>query len=68
MATTRRARPDSHISRRARSGNPRSRPALKVISSGLWQASAPGETLSSEPRPGPLPPDPTQDPPLGKGS
>lgn len=34
---------------------PRSRPAAQVISRELWQATAPGGTLSSEPRPGPLP-------------
>jgi predicted PurR-regulated permease PerM len=42
--------------------------ALQVITRELWQATAPGGTLSSEPGPGPLPPDPTQDPPLAKGS
>jgi hypothetical protein len=34
----------------------------------LWQATAPGGTLGSEPGPGPLPPGPTQYPPLAKGS
>jgi predicted PurR-regulated permease PerM len=34
--------------------------ALQVITRELWQATAPGGTLSSEPGPGPLPPDPTE--------
>jgi predicted PurR-regulated permease PerM len=42
--------------------------ALQVITRELWQATAPGGTLSSEPGPGPLPPDLTQHPPLVKGS
>jgi len=42
--------------------------ALQIITREIWQATAPGGTLSSEPGPGPLPPGPTQDPPLAKGN
>ena len=36
--------------------------ALQIVTREIWQATAPGGTLSSEPGPGPLPPGPTQDP------
>jgi hypothetical protein len=42
--------------------------ALRVITRELWQATAPGGTLISEPGPGPVPPDPTEHTPLAKGS
>jgi predicted PurR-regulated permease PerM len=42
--------------------------ALQVITREVWQATAPGGTLSSEPGSGPLPPGPTQHTPLAKGS
>jgi predicted PurR-regulated permease PerM len=42
--------------------------ALQLITREIWQATAPGGTLSSEPRPGPRPPGPTPDSPLAKGS
>jgi hypothetical protein len=42
--------------------------ARQVISGELWQATAPGGTLSSEPGPGPLTLGPAQRTPLAKGS
>jgi predicted PurR-regulated permease PerM len=42
--------------------------ALQVITRELWQVTAPGGTLSSEPGPGPLPLDPTQHTSLAEGS
>jgi hypothetical protein len=45
------------VSRRPVRGHPLSA-ALQVITRELWQATAPGGTLSSEPGPGPLSPGP----------